>query len=58
MKEKYGMNRTLEKICSFFSIHTDYNYEKSKELLDNYYKNKQKNKKDDDESVGLKEKQD
>ena len=58
VKEKYGMNRTLEKICSFFSIHTDYNYEKSKELLDNYYKNKQKNKKDDDESVGLKEKQD
>jgi hypothetical protein len=26
--------------------------------LDNYYKNKQNNKKDDDESVGLKEKQD
>lgn len=58
VKEKYGMNRTLEKICSFFLTDTDYNYEKTKEFLDNYYKNKQKNKKDDDESVGLKEKQD
>ena len=58
VKEKYGMNRTLEKICSFFLTDTDYNYKKSKEFLDNYYKNKQKNKKDDDESVGLKEKQD
>ena len=52
------MNRTLEKICSFFLSSTDYNREKTKELLDNYYKNKQNNKKDDDESVGLKEKQD
>ena len=58
VKEKYGMNRILEKICSFFLTDTDYNYEKTKEFLDNYYKNKQKNKKDDDESVGLKEKQD
>ena len=58
VKEKYGMNRTLEKIYSFFFSDSDYNNEKTKELLDNYYKNKQKNKKDDDESVGLKEKQD
>ena len=58
VKEKYGMNRTLEKILSFFFDDSDYNNEKTKELLDNYYKNKQKNKKDDDESVGLKEKQD
>ena len=52
------MNRTLEKICSFFLSSTDYNREKTKELLDNYYKNKQNNKKDDNKSVGLKEKQD
>ena len=58
LKEKYGMNRTLEKVLSFFFDDYDYNNEKTKELLDNYYKNKQKNKKDDDESVGLKEKQD
>ena len=58
VKEVYGMNRTLEKILSFFWTDTDYNHEKTKELLDNYYKNKQNNKKDDDESVGLKEKQD
>jgi hypothetical protein len=58
VKEKYGMNRTLEKVLSFFFNDSDYNNEKTKELLDNYYKNKQKNKKDDDEYVGLKEKQD
>ena len=61
VKEKYGMNRTLEKICSFFMFDSDYHHKKTKELLDNYYKdkNKQVNKMDDDdETVGLKEKQD
>ena len=58
VKEKYGMNRILEKICSFFWTDSDYHHEKTKEILDNYYKNKQKNKIEDDEAVGLKEKQD
>ena len=58
VKEKYGMNRIFEKICSFFWTDTDYNHEKTKEILDNYYKNKRKNKMDDDEAVGLKDKQD
>ena len=58
VKEKYGMNRILEKICSFFWFDSDYHYEKTKKILDDYYKNKQKNKIDDDEIVGLKEKQD
>ena len=59
LKEKYGMNRTLEKILGFF-IFNDYSYEKSKKLLDDYY-NKKKNNKieyDDDEKINLKEKQD
>ena len=58
VKEKYGMNRILEKICSFFWFDSDYHHEKTKKILDDYYKNKQKNKIDDDEIVGLKEKQD
>ena len=41
LKEKYGMNRTLEKICSLF-VDNDYSYEKSKKLLDDYYNKKKK----------------
>ena len=41
VKEKYGMNRILEKIFSFFWTDTDYDHEKKK-ILDNYYKNKRK----------------
>ena len=60
LKEKYGMNRSLEKILSFFVLN-DYSYEKSKKLLDDYYNKKQNNKNeydDDDEKINLKEKQD
>ena len=59
LKEKYGMNRTIEKILDFF-IYTDYSYEKSKKLLDDYYNKKQNNKIEygDDEKIKLKEKQD
>lgn len=59
LKEKYGMNRTIEKILSFF-IYNDYSYEKSKKLLDDYYNKKQNNKIEygDDEKIKLKEKQD
>ena len=58
VKEKFGMNRILEKICSFFWSDSDYAHEKTKEILDNYYNNKRKNILDDDETVKLKEKQD
>ena len=48
----------LKKYVVFFWTDTDYNHQKTKEILDNYYKNKRKNKMDDDEAVGLKDKQD
>ena len=58
LKEKYGMNRILEKICGLF-VDNDYSYEKSKKLLDDYYNKKKNNKiEDDDENSNLKEKQD
>jgi len=56
IKEKYGMNKTLEKILSFVTMETDYNYEKTKKLLDNYYNNKKYNKIKDEESINLKDK--
>ena len=62
IKEKYGgMNRTLEKIWSFFSSDTDYNYDKTKNILDKYYNEKQKqnNKNEnDEEKIKLKDKYD
>ena len=60
IKEKYGgMNRTLEKILSFFSSDTDYNYDKTKNILDKYYNEKQNNKKEyDEEKIKLKNKYD
>ena len=59
LKEKYGLNRTVEKILSFF-CYNDYSYEKSKKLLDDYYNKNQNNKieYDDDEKINLKEKKD
>ena len=56
IKEKYGMNKTLEKILSFITMETDYNYEKTKNLLDNYYNKKKNNKIEDEESMKLKDK--
>lgn len=46
LKEKYGMNRYLEKyFISFIFDKTDYNYKETATILNNYYKNKsQKNK--------------
>ena len=32
VKEKYGMNRILEKICSFFWTHSDYHHEINKKI--------------------------
>ena len=60
IKEKYGgMNRSLEKIWSFFSSDTDYNYEKTKNILDKYYNEKKNNKKEnDEEKIKLKDKYD
>ena len=55
LKEKYGVNRTLEKnfLC-FFDKYNDYNYEIMENILDNYYKNKN-NKINDDEKIKLKD---
>ena len=53
LKEKYGANRILEKnfLC-FFDEYNDYNYEIMKNILDNYYKNKN-NKINDNEKIKL-----
>lgn len=56
LKEDYGMNRTLEKILSFFGDDNDYNNKKVKKILDNYYNNKF-NELYDDEKIKLKDKQ-
>ncbi len=58
IKEKYGMNRILEKLLSYITMETDYNYEKSKNILDNYYNKKKNNKIEDEESIKLKDKYD
>ena len=58
IKEKYGMNRILEKFLSFIFLDNDQNYEKTRNILDNYYNKKKGNKIDDDESIKLKDKQD
>lgn len=55
IKERYGMNRIFDKILSFFNYNNDYNYEETKNLLDNYYNKNNKIK--DDETINLKEKQ-
>ena len=53
LKEKYGANRTLEKnFLYFFDKYNDYNYEIMRNILDNYYKNKN-NKNNDDEKIKL-----
>ena len=56
IKEVCGMNRILEKVLSYITMDTDYNFEKTKKILDDYYNKKNKIK--DEESEGLKEKLD
>ena len=61
LKEKYGMNRKLEKFLNFFfDLDSDYKYKNVAEMLDKYYERKNKNKIDEDkeEKVKLKEEQD
>ena len=58
IKEKYGMNSILEKCLSFIFLNNDYNFEKTKNILNNYYNKKKGNKIDDDESIKLIDKQD
>ena len=53
IKEECGINRTFEKILSYF-VDTDYNCEKTRKILDNYYNKKNGIK--DEESESLKEK--
>jgi len=43
IKEKYGMNRKLEYLLSFFVSDTDYNYDETNEILNKYYKRKNNN---------------
>ena len=59
-KEKYGMNRYLEKILSYIEPEeNDYANEITRNLLNNYYNNKNKNKNEDkDEYIPLKHKED
>ena len=55
LKKRYGKNIYLEKILSFISSDTDYNYEKTKQILDNNNK-KFNNKIEEDETIKLKDK--
>ena len=54
IKEECGVNRILEKILSYFIEDTDYHYEKTRKILDDYYNKKNEIK--DEESESLKEK--
>ena len=56
LKEKYGMNRTLEKFLSYLYKDNDYNIECVSSLLNKYYENKSKI--NQDEFIGLKQKED
>ena len=54
IKEECGGNRIFEKILSYFIEDTDYHYEKTRKILDEYYKKKHEVK--GEESESLKEK--
>ena len=54
IKEECGINRIFEKIISYFIMDTDYHYEKTRKILDDYYNKKNEIK--DEESESLKEK--
>ena len=54
IKEECGVNRILEKILSYFIEDTDYHYEKTRKILDDYYNKKNEIK--DEESESLKDK--
>ena len=56
LKKRYGKNIYLEKILSFISSDTDYNYEETKKILDN--NKKYNNLIEEDEKIKLKDKQD
>ena len=56
LKKRYGKNIYLEKILSFISSDTDYNYEETKKILDN--NKKFNNFIEGDETIKLKDKYD
>ena len=58
IKERYGINKVFEKILSYIRIDTDYNYEETKNILDNYYNKKNNNNIENDELIKFKDKQD
>ena len=51
IKEECGVNRILEKILSYFIEDTDYHYEKTRKILDDYYNKKNEIKDEDSESL-------
>jgi hypothetical protein len=58
IKKRYGMNKFLEKILSYFTNDTDYNFEETRKILDNYDNNKNNNNLDEEELIKLKNKKD
>jgi hypothetical protein len=51
IKEECGVNRILEKILSYFIDDTDYHYEKTRKILDDYYNKKNEIKNEESESL-------
>lgn len=60
LKKRYGINKVLEKFLSYFSNNNDYNYEETKNILDNYDNNKKNNniEDEDEELIKFKDKTD
>lgn len=55
LKQNYGINRYFEKILSYILNDTDYNYEKTKIILDNFYNKRINNNIKDDETIKFKD---
>ena len=51
IKEECGINRIFEKIKSYFITDTDYDYEKTRKILDDYYNKKNEIKDEESESL-------
>ena len=58
LKDTYGINRYIEKFCSFLDPQNDYNNEFLKNILDNYYNNKKNEENKDNKYIPIKTKED
>jgi len=58
LKDTYGINRYIEKFCSYLDLHNDYNNEFLKNLLDNYYNNKKNEGNKENKYIPIKTKED